>query len=178
MIPQHHFLPINFPGSLCICPRIRGDDWLEDEIKGFKDLGFAHIVCLLTEDEELLLGLEGQDLLCEKIGISLLKLPVDDRCQPLTHRDFLGRALDILQRLEAGENVAVYSRRGTGRPALFCSSILYFHGIYPEESMEIIESVLGLPSPDSTAQREWILNLENWVEGLSDLLMDSRGLPG
>lgn len=178
MIPQHYIIPIGLPGSLCICPRLRGDDWLEDEIKGFKDLGFTNIICLLTDDEELLLGLEHQDIICERLGVKFLKLPVEDRSKPLTHKDFLGVALDTFQRLEAGECVAVYSRRGTGRTAIFCSSVLYFYGMYPEESLEVIETARGLCVPDTELQKEWILKLDNWVEGLTDLLIDSRGLPG
>ena len=52
MIPQHYPLAIDFPGTLYICPRPRGNDWLREELEGFKKMGVVALISLLTEDEQ------------------------------------------------------------------------------------------------------------------------------
>ncbi len=44
-------------GRLAISPRPRGNDWLEDEVRGWKQAGVDVVMSLLTEDERVDLGL-------------------------------------------------------------------------------------------------------------------------
>ena len=46
-----------WPGRLAIVPRPRGGDWLEDEVRAWKEMGFDVVVSLLTRDELDELGL-------------------------------------------------------------------------------------------------------------------------
>ena len=46
-----------WPGRLAIVPRPRGGEWLEDEIRSWKQAGVNVVVSLLTNDEITELGL-------------------------------------------------------------------------------------------------------------------------
>ena len=141
-------------------------------------MGVVALISLLTEDEETLLGLEKEKEVCEELGIEFVNLPIEDRSLPLTHKDFLGEALGVLQRLKSGGNAAVHCRAGIGRSSLFSAAVLYFHGIFPEESLEIIAAARGFAVPDTDAQKDWIMGLEKWAEGFTDWTLDLSGLPG
>ncbi|MBT3785795.1 tyrosine protein phosphatase [bacterium] len=176
-MPEHHAIKMEFPGTLYICPRPRGHDWLLDELRGFQRVGIQNLVCLLTMDEKEELGLEREKQFCADLDIRFVHIPVDDRGLPDRYREFLGHSLSVLQWLHQDEKVAVHCRAGIGRSTMFCAAIMYFHGIYPEEALEIIESARGFPVPDTKQQREWILSIHKFSESLSDLELDLNGLP-
>jgi protein-tyrosine phosphatase len=178
VIPEHYQMDLDFPGRLYICPKPRGHDWIEDEIRGFSDLGVQALVSLLTLDEALDFGLCEEKWFCEQFGIQFTQFPVDHQGLPDRFKSFFELSLSCLQLLHQGKKIAVHSRAGIGRTSLFSASVLYFHGIWPEQALEKIEEARGYAIPDTEEQKDWILGLERFTENISDLVMDrsSRNL--
>ncbi len=52
--------------SLAIVPRLRGNDWLEDELVAMKRKGIDVLISLLTLEEQNELGLEAEQSACEQ----------------------------------------------------------------------------------------------------------------
>jgi len=171
LIPEHYEIGLEFPGKLFLCPKPRGGDWIEDEITGFSELGVEALVSLLTLDEALDFGLCEEKWFCEQMGIQFTQFPVDDRSLPDQFKPFLELALEHLQILHRGGHVVVHCREGIGRSSLFCASILYFHGIWPEEALKIIAEARGHAIPDTEEQKDWILGLDRFSAGIHDLVL-------
>jgi hypothetical protein len=64
MRAEIYWIPGSWPGRLGIVPRPRGGDWLEDEIRAWRDAGLDVAVSLLTPDEAAELGLECEEEQC------------------------------------------------------------------------------------------------------------------
>ena len=56
-------------GRLAIVPRPRGGDWLEEEVRSWREAGLDVMVSLLTYDENTELELCQEELLCRAQGI-------------------------------------------------------------------------------------------------------------
>ena len=71
---------INGPwrGNLAIVSRPRGGDWLEDDVRAWKNGGLDVIVSLLTKEEEAGFDLSAEKTTCEKQGLQFFSLPITD----------------------------------------------------------------------------------------------------
>jgi protein-tyrosine phosphatase len=144
-------------------PRPRGGDWLEDEITNWCQLSIAVIVSTLTMEEAAELDLRREPELCQKTGVDFIALPMADRGVPSSKKAVLDLARPLEQRLAQGENVAIHCRQGVGRSALLAACILTVRGVDPICAWERIAAARSCPVPDTSAQREWVLQFAREV---------------
>ena len=70
------------PGRLAIVPRPRGGDWLEDEVRSWRESGVDVVLSLLTSDEVVDLNVVAEEQLCRSNGIEFLSFSIPDRGVP------------------------------------------------------------------------------------------------
>ena len=143
-----------WPGSLAISARPRGGEWLEDEVKSWRDGGFDVIVSLLTPREAEEMDLSQEAGCCRQNHIDFISFPIVDRSVPES-----GAASKLILRIEAdlsqGKSVNVHCRQGIGRSSLIAAG-LFARGIPTEEAVKRITQARHSPVPETSEQREWI----------------------
>src|SRR5438093_2518190 len=82
-----YWIPESWPGRIAIMPRPRGGDWLEDEVRAWRDAGVDAVVSLLEPGEVMDLDLAGEEKLARTNRIEFLSLPIVDRGVPETRED-------------------------------------------------------------------------------------------
>src|SRR5579859_4484988 len=115
MRPELYWIEGPWPGKLAISGRPRGNEWLEDEVEGWKASGIDTVVSLLTSDEEQDLGLKDENRLANLNALEFIPFPVADRSVP---PDF-DKAVQLIRTIEAqlvaGKSIALHCRQGIGR---------------------------------------------------------------
>src|SRR5580700_6149511 len=86
-----------WPGKLAMAARPRGDDWLEDEIAGWRREGVDVVFSLLTSEEENSLGLSKEAREVKARGMQFVSFPIPDREVP--HSDT--KVAAALEKLDA-----------------------------------------------------------------------------
>lgn len=151
-------------GRLAISPRPRGNDWLEDEIRGWKQAGVEVVVSLLMADENADLGLMQEAKLCELHGLQFFSFPIIDRSIPASRK----AALEFVMKLEAllveGKNLALHCRQGIGRAALIAICTLIAAGLEAEVAIQRVSTARGLPVPETMEQRKWAMDFVRLLE--------------
>lgn len=146
-------------GQLAIVPRPRGEDWLRDEARAWKDEGLDVVVSLLTTDEIKDLGLADEAESIRTHGLQFYQLQIPDLGVPPS----MASALEFLEKLRselgAGKNVAVHCRQGIGRSGLVAASLLSLSGIDPETAFQRVSAARGLPVPETPEQKKWVTRL-------------------
>ena len=153
---QVWWVPGPWPGRLGIVPRPRGGEWLADEVRGWRDTGVDVVVSLLTPDESEEFELQDEAAKSREAGLEFHALPIPDRDVPRSQTGAAELIHDLEQALESGKNVAVHCRQGIGRSALALASLLVASGAEPDEAFRAIQTVRGLPVPETDAQRRWV----------------------
>jgi protein-tyrosine phosphatase len=142
---------------LAIMARPRAGDWLEDEISHCKRSGVGIVVSLLEREEIDDLGLGMEASLCEESGIEYISFPIPDRGLPNDAEAALLFAADVVARQKP---IAIHCRAGIGRSSIMAAAFLISTGVRAEIALSAIAEARRLPIPDTDAQREWVLNLE------------------
>jgi len=158
MTTEIHWIDGPWPGRLAISSRPRGGDWLEDEVRSWQQSGLKIIVSLLTEDEISGLSLKEEAKLCEEYGLEYIIFPIPDRGVPPSRRaahDFVKKLDDALTK---GKNVLIHCRQGIGRSALIAAALLVRAGVDTETAFERVSIARGVPVPETTEQRDWVIN--------------------
>ena len=145
-----------WPGRLAIVPRPRGGDWLEEEVRSWREAGLDVMVSLLTYDEDAELELRQEEILCRARGIQFHAYPIQDRGVPASRQATTGLVQKLEKALEAGQSVAVHCRQGIGRSSLIAALLLVSAGIDPEAALAQIRQARGCAVPDTLEQRNWI----------------------
>jgi protein-tyrosine phosphatase len=118
-----------WPGRRAISARPRGGDWLEDEVKSWREAGFDAFISLLTPDETADVDLSDEPKYCQLRDIDFVSFPIEDRNVPSSRED-AARLLERLDsRLAQKKNVLVHCRQGIGRSALTAVSLLLLRGV-------------------------------------------------
>lgn len=151
-----HWIPLEPPGRLAIMPRPRGADWLEDEVRHWRDEGIDVLISLLTADEVAELDLQREEKLCHASGIQYRSYPIPDRSVPSSHDAIRKFLASIGQCLNAGMNVLVHCRQGIGRAGLIAVALLVQRGIEPTIALERVSLARGCPVPETPEQARWI----------------------
>jgi protein-tyrosine phosphatase len=156
MRPELYWVPTSLAGRLAILPRPRGDDWLEDEVRGWRRAGIDVVVSLLTPDEATEFGLTGEAEAALAVGIEFLGLPTPDRGVPdrTTFEALVGR---LVADVENGRTVAVHCRQGIGRSGLVAAGVLIAAGLDPEAALRRVSEARDRPVPETAEQRDWLL---------------------
>ena len=64
-------------GQLAIAPRPRGGDWLEDEIRSWREIGLDMVVSLLTSSEIMEFELDQEARWCRKAVLNFVPFPYE-----------------------------------------------------------------------------------------------------
>lgn len=144
------------PG-LALVLRPRGDHWLEKEIALLKRSGVDTLVSMLEEEEAGWLGLRKEGLYAERAGITFVWFPIPDHHVPPDRKKFAAFVLGIVERLNAGERVAVHCQGTIGRATVTAACVLIEMGWSARVALSAIELARGCEVPDTEEQREWIM---------------------
>lgn len=139
-------------------PRPRGEDWLEDEIRAFKEMGVDTIVSFLTPWEESALGLKFEKYLCKENDIEFLSFPIEDYSVPDSVSEALQFFSKLYESLRQYKSIALHCRAGIGRSGLAAASLLVKSGMSAESAFKLVSEARGLNVPDTREQREWVMN--------------------
>ncbi|MEM1325755.1 MAG: dual specificity protein phosphatase family protein [Bacteroidota bacterium] len=140
--------------------RPRGNDWLEDEIKGLKYRKVDILVSLLERGEIYDLDLQEEEIFCSQHGIEYINFPIEDVQVPKNEDKFTVLAALLADQIEHNKSVVIHCRMGIGRSSILAAAILIRLGYQGEETFEIISKHRGLAVPDTEEQRNWILSIE------------------
>jgi protein-tyrosine phosphatase len=157
-----YWIDTSASGRLGIMARPRGDDWLEDEICFLESSGVNLLVSLLTDAEQLELGLLDEGMYCAQHQMSYITFPIQDRqTPPLTHTT--GMILQQLAHaLNDGKTIVIHCRMGIGRAAVIAASILAVNGLSVDAAFTAITIARGCPVPDTPEQRTWVEQFRQW----------------
>ncbi|MBI2317153.1 MAG: dual specificity protein phosphatase family protein [Betaproteobacteria bacterium] len=150
-------------GRLAIVPRPRGAEWLDDEIRAWREAGIDVVVSLLGRDEEVDLDLTGESSSSKASGLVFRAFPIPDRSVPRSRAAVTALAEEIVDALRSGKTVAVHCRQGIGRSAMIVAAALIASGLTPESAVNAIRQSRGLEVPETEAQRQWISDFAVWL---------------
>lgn len=148
------------PPGMAIVTRPRGNDWLEDEMRGLKRGGIDTLVSLLEPREAEWLGLKDERKEAEKAGLRFLNFPIRDTCVPTNVGEFRIFVSDLASRLRHGEHIGVHCRGSIGRATVTAACTLIHLGWKPADALEAVETTRGCPVPDTVEQHAWIMAYE------------------
>jgi protein tyrosine/serine phosphatase len=156
MKPNVYWINGPWPGKLAILARPRGADWLDDEVIGWKDAGLDVVVSLLTPSEYSELGLNHEDEIVKRNGLTFVSFPIADYSVPASKkvtRQLVNKLEGLLFR---GNKIGIHCRQGIGRSSLVAACVLVISGESPGTAFQQIETARGLSVPDTPEQKEWV----------------------
>ena len=156
MRPQIYWIEFSGPGRLAILARPRGTDWLEEEVRGWKDAGIDVVVSCLTESENRELGLVQEADEAHKIDLVFISFPIVDYSVPASHEETMRLVATLESFLLAGKSVGIHCRQGIGRSSVIAACVLRTSGESANESFSRIATARGLTVPDTVEQRQWV----------------------
>jgi protein-tyrosine phosphatase len=159
MTPALYWIEGPWKGRLAISSRPRGNDWLEEEIKGWRESGVSVVATLLTRGEVEALGLIDEARICQEQGIELRLFPIEDRSVPVSRTEATEFIRSLEKELAAGKNVAVHCRQGLGRSAIISGGLLVISGLDPQTAIERVTAARGCPVPETPEQSHWVAQL-------------------
>lgn len=159
MTPQLFWIAGPWPGRLAIATRPRGGEWLEDEVRGWRDAGVDVAVSLLSGQEERDLELTDEARLFRSHDIRFVSFPIVDRSVPASMTKTAELLKQLHDDLQNGKTIAVHCRQGIGRSSLIAAGLLVTAGIDPEAAFSAVESARRLPVPETPEQRVWVERL-------------------
>lgn len=150
-------------GRLGIVPRPRGEDWLDDETRAWREAGIDVVVSLLEPDEAAELALTGESISSAASGLDFRSFPIPDRSVPSSREAVAQLADEIVDALHAGKSVAVHCRQSIGRSALIAAAALISSGQSVETAIDTIRRSRGFEVPETHAQRQWLSDFSSWL---------------
>lgn len=156
MKPDLFWIPGPWRGKLAVSTRPRGGDWLDDEVRGWRNAGVDAVVSLLETDEAAQLQLERERDSAESQGLEFLSFPIPDRGVPASTRDTLRFLADMTAMLDTGKKVAIHCRQGIGRSGLMAAASLMTSGIGAREAVDVVTKARGLRVPETPGQLQWL----------------------
>ena len=160
-----HWIEGPWKGRLAIVQRPRGGDWLEDEVRRWKQSGLQVVVSLLVPDEDVHFQLEREKAVCEANAMRFVSYPIADRGVPQSPDATVSLVQELERELEGGKSVGVHCRQSIGRSALIAACVMVAAGKEPDEAFEIISAARGLPVPETNEQREWVRRFARQLAG-------------
>ena len=154
--PKLYWLQESPIGRLAISARPRGGDWLEDEVRGWRNQDVDVVVSLLTEQENEELDLKRESSVAEINGIRFYSFPIEDRGVPARPSELEHLAMQLVSEIGQGKNVAVHCRQGVGRSSLVSAAVLISKGEDVDEALKSISRARGLEVPETIEQRKWL----------------------
>jgi protein-tyrosine phosphatase len=156
--PDIYWIEGPWRGKLAILARPRGDDWLEDEVEGWKRAGLDVVVSLLTSGEASELGLTREAEIVNGAGITYINFPIADYNVPASKLPVQQLAAELNDQLSHGASIGVHCRQGIGRSSLVAACVLVTSGESPQTAFQHIERARGRSVPDTAEQKEWVIS--------------------
>jgi protein-tyrosine phosphatase len=157
-------------GRLAIVARPRGGDWLEDDVRTWKEAELDVIVSLLTRDEIVQWELAEETQLCQTYNMLFFSFPIEDHGVPTSQADTLELAGKLHNALAGGQNVAIHCWGGIGRSGMIAACVLVRGGLEPNEALRRVSVGRGFPVPDTPEQREWVTEFARFARSDSAAL--------
>jgi len=154
-------------GELAIAPRPRGDDWLEDEIRRWRDDGVEIVVSLLTAAEIEELGLINERKALEAVGLQYCNYPIPDLGIPASNKSAKELLIKIHDALQGSKKVALHCRGSIGRSGLIAAGVLVLAGVEPSRAIRDVTKARGFDSPETAEQKEWVRALSAQLADLA-----------
>ena len=161
MRPNAYWIDGPWPGKLAILARPRGEDWLEDEVAGWKHAGLDVVVSALTRDEDSELGLTEERKLAQQHGLTFVNFPIADYSVPTSTKDLRQLVSTLADSLTGGNNVGIHCRQGIGRSSLLAACVLVTSGVSAETAFQQISTARGRSVPDTVEQKNWVAAFAN-----------------
>jgi protein-tyrosine phosphatase len=146
-----------WPGRMAVLPRPRGGDWLEDEVRAWKQADIDVVVSLLTFEEAADFDLSTEAAVCKAFGIEHIWFPIMDRSVPTSRTDALDLMLNLEKKLGEGKHVGIHCRQGIGRSALIAAGLLVLSGMDAETGFQRVSEARGVSVPETAEQRKWVM---------------------
>ena len=158
---------INGPwtGRLAIMPRPRGGDWLEEEIRSWRQTGIDVVVSLLIAAERTEFDLGDEAAVCQANSIEFVSFPIADRAAPTSMAAFAELVAKLGEELAVGKNVAVHCRQGIGRAALVAICLLVSAGFDRTVAIGQVSLARGCVVPETPDQKRWIADFAASMTG-------------
>ena len=156
--PDVYWIEGPWHGKLAILARPRGEDWLGDEVEGWKKAGVDVVVSLLTSREESELGLTSEAEIVKRTGLTYISFPIADYSVPGSRIPIQQLAAELNDQLSRGACIGVHCRQGIGRSSLFAACVLVTSGESPKNAFAHIERARGRSVPDTTEQKDWVIS--------------------
>ena len=160
--PEIYWLEGPWPGRLAILARPRGEDWLRDEVKGWKEAGVDVVVSLLTTNEESELGLVDERELVQRSGLTFINFPIPDYSVPPSKQATRQLIAELNERLSHGSRVGIHCRQGIGRSSLVAACVLVTTGESSGSAFEQIGTARRARVPDTAEQKEWVTSFASY----------------
>ena len=160
--PDVYWLPGPWPGRLAILARPRGDDWLGDEVEGWKEAGVDVVVSLLTKNEEAELRLSDERELVQRSGLTFIAFPIPDYSVPPSKQATRQLVAALKERLSHGSHVGIHCRQGIGRSSLIAACVLVTAGESATSVFEQIGTARKATVPDTAEQKDWVTSFASY----------------
>lgn len=154
MIAEVFWISEKFPGRLALVPRPRGGDWLEDEVKAWKNAELDVIVSMLEKEEIESFGLENEEKFCQFNSIEFFSFPVADRGVPTLDEPFFRLLEKLKTKLLQGKSLGIHCRQSIGRAPLLAAFLIISFGIEPDEAFRQLSLARGREVPETEEQRK------------------------
>ena len=160
--PDVYWLEGPWPGKLAILARPRGEDWLGDEVEGWKEAGIDVVVSLLTKNEETELGLGDERELVQRNGLMFINFPIPDYSVPPSKQATRQLVDGLKERLSHGSRVGIHCRQGIGRSSLVAACVLVTAGESTGSVFEQIGTARRATVPDTAEQKDWVTSFSRY----------------
>jgi protein-tyrosine phosphatase len=141
---------------LAIVLRPRSGRWLADDMLLMKEAGIDVLVSTLPADEAAQLCIGDEAAACQKVGMTYLSYPIQDRETPSSTSSFTTFVDQLRRELHAGRSVAVHCRASIGRSSLLIAAVLCAEGLTVQEAFTRLTVARGVKVPDTPEQVLWI----------------------
>lgn len=156
VMTELHWIDGPWRGKLALSARLRGGEWLEDEIANWQRSGINIVFSLLTDEEMSDLDLSNESAEVYAHGMNYRSLPIPDRQIPGSETK-LREALGLLDReLDSGNNVVVHCRQGVGRAGLVAACLLIGRGVDAKGAVGRVSAARSVSVPETPKQRKWL----------------------
>ena len=156
MRPDVYWIGGPWLGKLAILARPRGEDWLADEVVGWKDAGLNVVVSCLTPAEDHELGLRDEARIVREQGLTFISFPIPDYSVPTSQAEVRELARELREHLARGNCIGIHCRQGIGRSSLVAACVLVTSGESADTAFEQIQVARGRAVPDTVEQKEWV----------------------
>jgi protein-tyrosine phosphatase len=166
MLPELYWIEEVNPLRLALMARPRSEDWLQEEIAGWRQAGIDTVVSLLETYEVRELGLAEERSLCVAQGMEFLTQPIPDRGAPKSVSTISRLADDLVLRLRRGAGLGIHCRAAIGRSGLVSACVLIRLGVPFEAVFPLLSRVRRTTVPDTQDQVDWVHAFSNLKQGI------------